>query len=363
MNHKWDHRLVLLLASATFLFGSCNRPSPTTLPSSALPIAPMSSHMPSTGWPVEPTDQAHPIGNSAGEYMLGAVFHKGIDIVVDEPEGNGPSVYVTKGGLVRYTSAVLAGAIYTELEVFMTDSNSTSYVYKHLAHNWVPQSVILASINGTELPDNTLVGKVARWPSCDFHHLHYEVYDATGQDDPILTLEPRIDTDMPQINEIKLTRDGTSSMFPAGTSGIVISGTVDIVIDAYDQQFTTPTQSHKTGIMMAGYNIYATHTSGPPTQVVTGTVLNLASIPDDDMAELIYRNDGVMISGGDDCADQTYHYVLTNVSIGGDGEPDYDESYSWDTRNHANGSYIIQVTVMDASMNTATATQQVDIQN
>ena len=318
-------------------------------------------HFPDTQWPIEPTNQEHPIGNSGGEFQqytgMSPYFHEGIDIVDDDPAPNGPYVRTTREGNVSL-SLPGAGSLYNGMTISHNDADNSSYKYWHLDFNSIQQSVRDAETNGTTLAANSQVSQLVDWTACSYHHLHYEHCDNGGCEDPVWDMVPRVDTNSPIVVGFDLTDNGSTTTFPFSFPNTVVNGMVDIVAEAYDRQFVTATQDHKTGVMKIRYRV---EELGTNNTVKTGRTIDFTDIPSDSVTTTLYRNAAPYDSDSGYCSGEEYFYVVTNVSDV--DAKDFQETYAWDTTQHPNGNYRVWVEATDASGNEFAIAKQVTIAN
>lgn len=317
-------------------------------------------HFPLTPWPLEPTHDDHPIGNSGGEfqqYSGSPYFHEGIDIVDDDPAPSGPYVRTTRAGTVSLSIAG-ASSLYNGLTVFHGDTNNSAYKYWHLDFNSIRQAVRDADDDGTVLPADSRVAQLVDWTACGYHHLHYETCDDQGCQEPVWSLNRGTDPNGPVIGDVSFTNNGSTSVFAPGFPDTVVNGQVDIVARAFDRQYVTATQNHKTGVMMIRYRVVQL---GSGTVVKTGKTISFTAIPPDSEATVLYRNAAPFDSSSAYCSGENYYYVVTNVDDA--DASNFDESFAWDTTAHPNGRYRVEVTAWDASLNDFTLMKQVRINN
>ena len=311
-------------------------------------------------WPLEPRNSKHPIGNSGGEFQQyggGSYFHAGIDIVDDAPAPNGPYVRTTKAG-TGILSLPGAGSLYNGLTVNVGDVANSRQLYWHLDFNSIQQSVRDADTNGTVLPARSRVAQLVDWTACDYHHLHYETCDNTGCVEPVLSLKPRNDPNGPVIVDISFTDNGSTAIFPPAFPDVTVRGQVDVVAHAYDRQFVTVTQNHKTGVLKIQYEVTDL---GTGLVVKTGSMIDFTTIPPDNETTDLFRNAAPFDSSSAYCAGEDYYYVVTNVD---DANPtNFDETFAWDTTLQSNGRYRVTVTAWDASGNFFSLAKQVKIDN
>ena len=311
-------------------------------------------------WPIENRSLAHPIGNSGGEFQqyTGApYFHTGIDIVSDDPAPGGPFVLNNRSGTI-VLSEVGPTSLYNGVTLSVGDASGSTQKYWHLDSASIQQAVRDADANNTVLPAWTQVSRLVDWTACSYHHLHFETCDNTGCTEPVLALRPRSDTNGPVIVDVQFTNDGSTSTFPSGFPDTVVSGRVDIVARAYDRQFTTATQNHKTGVLRIGYVVEDLNTN---VVVHTGATIDFSTIPSDATASTLFRLAAPYASNSDYCADEQYFYVVTNVDPA--NATSFGEGFAWDTTAHPNGRYRVRVTATDQSGNFFSLSKQVRIAN
>jgi hypothetical protein len=310
---------------------------------------------PFTGWPIDNTATEHEIGTSGGEFQDGnpppPFFHQGVDIL-DDDAPTGPWVRNTREGTVLLTT-LSAGSLYNGMTVIASDGDV--YKYWHLDFNSIQQPVLDAWNNGTTLPANSQIAQLVTWTSCNFHHLHYEISDSIGIMDPAFTLTPRNDTTAPVILDIFFTVNATNNEFPINLAGDrILFGDADVIAHAYDTQLGAA----RTGVIEMSYRVNDA-TNG--ALVKDATTIRFQDIPANTNAAIIYRDSSPFDSSSNYCSTEDYYYVLTNVD--GSGNIISDATGLWDTTALANGAYEVSVTATDASMNTVTLTEQVEINN
>jgi len=309
-------------------------------------------------WPIEPRNQKHPLGNNGGEFQQyggNPYFHEGIDIVDDAPAPNGPFVLTRSSGTPAL-SLPGAGSLYNGMTLTTAGG---SEVYWHLDFNSIEQSVRDAENNGTALSSNAKVSQLVFWTACNYHHLHFEICDTSGQcTEPVLSLTPNSDSNGPSITDLQFTDNGSNTTFPPAFPNTVVNGQVDIVARAFDRQFVTATQNHRVSVLKLRYRVESLETGAV---VKTGSTIDLSVIPPDNETTVLYRNAAPYDSSSDYCGTETYYYVVSNVS---DTDPsDFQEAFAWDTTAHPNGVYRVEVQVWDHSNNTTSILKQVRIAN
>jgi hypothetical protein len=202
------------------------------------------------GWPVEPVNAEHPIGNSFGEFQnFGGVYqHTGIDILVAPRldaaglvDASAPWIVATVGGTVNSLSDVV-GTMYNGTVLAGTDG--VTYRYWHLQNGSYDANYVLAFNNGTAVAAGDHIAQIVRWV-CDFHHLHYDLQNATSFLNPLADITPNPDPLAPEIASIGLGQPGTNpwTQFAVAAPGActVVSGDVDVVPQLRDRDDASST--------------------------------------------------------------------------------------------------------------------------
>jgi len=319
-------------------------------------------------WPIEPSDQTHPIGNSGAELANGGSgFHYGIDIMEDHhwPDTNAHWVVTKDQGKVVSGNFTGCG---THCDMSLVAADGTTQKYIHLDELSFQTAIITAYMNGTILPAGTHVGKVVEWNGCTnhpghdyYHHLHFEILDTTGRLEPVLWLSPNTDTDGPFIEDVWFTNNdfvGTLTALPQDGSSTIVQGKIDIIVKAFDRQFATFMQNHKTAVLKLQYTVK----DSSANVVKVGRIIDLSIIPDDPYANVLYADDSPFHSSADYCTPkENYFYVVTNVDDNNSMPQTFKKDNSWDTTMHPNGTYQVVVTVWNG--NSVSLVKQVMIKN
>ncbi|MFC1902316.1 hypothetical protein ACFLX3_05285 [Chloroflexota bacterium] len=320
------------------------------------------TRFPVTGWPIDAMTATHDVGNSAGEYQAYGqasrpyYFHGGLDILEDCAP-NGPWVYVVREGTPTWTFYG-QGSWYNGLK--MVHDDGSFYEYWHLDWNSIDQDLRDAANGqqvyspGYDYAANSTVARLVFWPAGDYHHLHFQIEDSSGKMDPILTLTPSTESYDPIIQDVFFAQNMADTEITAGSSGYPdLSGNIDIIVQCYDIMFG----SEHTGVFELSYWV----TDAIGTQVKSPVTVNFHDIPPDSDTLKMYRISGDFVS---DCSywnTENYYYVVTNVNESGDIVSD--SSGYWDTTAHDNGVYKVYVKAEDASGNSVTHVEDVNISN
>lgn len=309
-------------------------------------------------WPVEATNTGHPVGNSSREFQqyTGApYYHGGID-VREPPAPNGPWLRSVDSGTV--TISYSASAIYHGITIRTADT--TDFGYWHVDSASITAAVLNAWNNGTRLARDVRMGQIVTWTSCGFHHLHFFRNRPGAETDPMVHVRPRDETAAPVVNGVFFAQNATDTYFNGAVPDV--DGDVDIVADISDQIFTT---AHITGAYNVKYKIQRRFKFWFIT--FWWTVETSADIfppinrPADATASVVFQTAAPRMSSSNYCGTEVYFYVLTN----GNASAYSDANGFWDTDGggFANGRYRVRVTARDASGNSGSRTQEVNVAN
>jgi hypothetical protein len=180
--------------------------------------------------------------------LMHCIFqHSGIDILgAPMYQSNGtenpsaPWVRVTVGGVVEDLIDIP-----NTNQNFATirDANGVVYRYEHLEHNSYAQTFRDSHDNQTIAVEGSPIAKLYRWNDCDYHHLHYETEGNAKFLNPLASIVPHQDGEIPQIVSISFavnnSGSNSNSWVPLNTIDpqgcTVVSGGVDIIADIRDR--------------------------------------------------------------------------------------------------------------------------------
>ncbi len=195
------------------------------------------------GWPVEPANSEHALGNTMGEYI--GVQHAGIDLMelpmYDSSSAVDPAapwVIVTVAGTP--TSLEDNAGSYNFTSVDPPDAaHPAVYWYGHLQQGSYDVDYTNAFNNGTAVGAGDHIAKIVRWSSCSFHHTHYELVDGANYVNPLADVTPNPDTDSPEVNDLLFAQDNSDPwvQLAPGAAGscTVVNGPADILVRARDR--------------------------------------------------------------------------------------------------------------------------------
>lgn len=326
------------------------------------------------GWPVEPANVDHPMGNSFGEfYYRTHIQHVGIDLMElpkydasDNVDPTAPWVVVTVAGDVDRLDDV-ANSSYNFTSIDPTDTSNTSvYWYGHLRHLSYHADYVNASDNGTAVAVGDEIAKIVRWTECDFHHLHYQLDDGTNYINPLADITPNPDADPPHIEDIHFAQNNSDPWVPlnpvAAEACTVVSGLVDIIAEAGDRD--------EAGAALGGlghlwvYNIR--WRVCPDTNPNCGwentrpfdTIPHSWYVGGNADTEAQFSTRAPWISNESYCDAGWDYAIVTNYVAG-----DVNVLGHWDTTAISDGSYSVSVELTDFAGNTTVLNRRACVQN
>ncbi len=306
-------------------------------------------------WPIEPTSQAHPVGNSWGEYQnysgdtADSYFHPGVDVM---GVSQGKPVYAVAHGWVKAWTTIYADyhwRIATSDQ--NTDDWSDGWLYAHIdPYRWHAQL-------GDEVQEGDLIGYLVPWPVQGFDHLHFARIRHHGSNwndaawlfirNPLVDLEPSADTSKPKVEDVGVDpgcflafkRDRSQDYLRSDS----LFGQVDVVLKAYDSygmSWGYPTYE-RIGVYKIEWRV--------DTGAWTLAFLFRDTLYWDNTAELflVYNYDNRLQTCGDyGCRE--FYYVITNTD--GAGRP---AESSWNTTELRDGPHWFAVRLTDEAGNQA----------
>jgi hypothetical protein len=197
------------------------------------------------GWPIEPTNKEHPLGNSNGEFQDygNAYQHPGIDILATpklkadgKEDTSAPWAIVTVGGKIASLYDKQADKTQNGTEITATDG--ATYSYWHFQENSYHKDFVLNYNNKKAVAAGDKIAKLTRFPK-EFHHLHYDLAKGGKYLDPLAEITPNPDPQAPEIAGIGLAKASSnpwSEFKPVAEGGcIVVSGKADVIAQIRDQ--------------------------------------------------------------------------------------------------------------------------------
>jgi len=317
------------------------------------------------GWPVEPADQEHPIGNNLGEFWIGSqgpYQHTGLDILATPyPDPAAPWVVATVAGEVTWVNDSDMTGLSNLIRV--KDANGIEYRYQHLAFG-----TFLAKFAGPFLAGRTVIAgeqlaRVAPFGCAAYSHLHYDLLQDTAKYlNPLARIVPNPDGVPPRVLDIGLAARGSLpwSEFapPAKNACTVVNGNVDIIAQLNDRDDAGST-------LIGAGNVGVHHLRWRVCPDGTPVCSNWNDThPFDDMPKAWDRSGNTAtpkqfsttpdwVSTADACSnevDKTFS-VVTGLASG------------WNTTTSPDGSYTVSVEATDFSGNKTTSTAHACVQN
>jgi len=324
-------------------------------------------------WPIEPITIEHPIGNSFGELnqYYSYCLHTGVDILGtprftsdddNDEDPTAPWVCVTVSGTVS--------------EVFFDDADTSEYHgltikdeygrfyrYWHLEHRSFHSNFTVADNNRKQVTAGDQIAKLVRFDinnDCEFHHLHYELQEDDNYHNPLASLTPHRDTNLPEIGGIFVAEDNSMawSQFQEDSQRActIVNGKVDIIVKYRDRDDVGSTlRGTKT---LGVYNLWwrACPDSDPDCPWLNTRAfdnMNISWGPGGIKAVFkatsLYSIRPPFISDMDPyhCTSDTWLYaIVTNFS---QDEPD--PVGNWSTTTVCDGNYTISVKAIDFARN------------
>lgn len=329
-----------------------------------LPAIALSQH----GWPIEPTNADHPMGNSFGEYQ--ANLHTGIDVMeppmynsdgVEDPAA--PWVVVTVAGIINRFGDV-DGSRYNFTAVDADDpADLAVYDYGHLEHGSYHVDYEDAYNDGNPVTAGDRIAKIVRWSTCDFHHLHHEIQIPGGNFiSPLAEITPNPDSDPPEVDGLFFAQNNTSPWTTfnpvTGNACTVVSGPADIIVKTRDFD---DAGSSLGDILILGFHDArwrACPDSDPDCPWIDTHRFDTTPASTNTLASRFFSSVSPWISYSGYCNDDWYYPVVTNFIAGA-----ADTTGAWDTATAGDGSYSVSAEITDFSGNRTIISRRACIQN
>jgi hypothetical protein len=323
------------------------------------------------GWPVDPTNSGHPIGNSFGESQIfgGLYQHTGIDILERprlNPDGTvdpaAPWVRTPVGGTVTYLSDA-AATLYNG--AILQGIDGVTYRFWHLEHGSYDPSFVTNFNNGIPISANDRIAQLVRWV-CDYHHLHYDLKRGVEYLSPLADITPHIDTEPSQVAGIFFVRDNSDPWveFRAPEPGgcIMVSGGVDILAQVRDRDNAGSSLTGAQTLWVRTIRWRACPESSPdcPWQetYVFDAMPTAWGEAGNASSSAYFSTRTPWNSDSNYCAATWLYAVVTNF-VG--GVPD--AAGSWDTTLIPDGPYAVVAEATDFAGNVRVATARACVQN
>jgi hypothetical protein len=323
------------------------------------------------GWPVEPTGSDHPMGNSFGEFQnFGGVYqHTGIDIL-ETPQLNSdgttnaaaPWVVATVSGTID-SYGNTAGTMYNGATIDGTDGST--YRYWHLQFNSYDATFVVNESNGTAVAANDRIAKIVRW-SCEFHHLHYDLFDTTNFLSPLADVTPNADTVAPTIDAIYVAVDNSNpwTEFASTAAGgcVVVNGSADVIVKARDRDDAGSTLNGAATLWVRNARWRACPDSSPDCAWIDThdySAMPLGnSAGGNAFSSAAFSTTNPWVSDSNYCAATWLYGVLTNF-VAGAGNT----AGNWNTNAIANGAYTVSAQLTDFAGNVTVDNIRACVQN
>lgn len=320
------------------------------------------------GWPVEPVNQEHPIGNNLGEFWLSATGpyqHTGLDILATPyPGPDAPWVVATVAGEVTYVNDTDTTGWGNFVRV--RDATGIEYRYVHLAYGSFAASLMGTLLPGTAVKAGDLIARAAPWGSCvTYSHVHYDLQDSSKYLDPLVNMVPNPDDFPPEILDIRFAdRDPPrwNEFVPVAENACaVVNGNVDVIARLHDQDDagTSPAVvgTGNVGVYDLRWRVCA---KGAPTCSAWNNTHRFKEMPKtwdragNSATPLQFSSTPNWVSTADACSNEVdkNFSVVTGLAPSG-----------WNTSTTPDGSYSVSVEATDFAGNITTRTAHACVQN
>lgn len=303
-------------------------------------------------WPVTTVNG---IGNNYGAFQKYPGFspysHDGLDILTDP----GATVYAVADGVVTYV-AYREGSTDNGVMLGSPVASGEAYLYWHLDKIHVGYN--------DNVTAGQAIGTVVEWWQPGFHHVHFSRVRGTGPvvpwawyepiANPISLLDPGFaDSQKPTIDGVVFFLDAANASFQQPNK---LHGRVDVVVSAFDladgQAWALVPQLLRLTIRPQGSN---------QTEVISELDLGGALGSAWKQPDILFATKPPTASAGDYVRRAFYFVVTNNDGVAGLTHTDRDAA--WDTRAHADGSYVLELLVLDFVGNEQRSTINVKIDN
>jgi hypothetical protein len=358
-------------------------------------------------WPVQPVNVDHPLGATLGEFQdvsnaPDKVYqHTGLDILMrpcdsackagdtkcrkrcNAPCGDPkdvtarPCAFVTVGGDVsQLTNAPYTLYNFTRIDTAGSNPDKPRmYQYYHLEYNTFDANFMNQYNSSGVVGNGAPIARVTPW-KCDYHHLHYDVYESDGRGgytylNPLRDVEPKPDPDPPAILAISLagheppaSRWSTqfdSTDLPACA---VVKGNVDIIAQVLDQD---PAGSGLPGATSVGtYNLRWRACPTTTPECAWNVTHEYSAMPaawgdqaPNSATQNHFSTTSPWVSDFNECPPVVDGKVVVNKTFAVPTSPS-----GWDTTTgYPDGSYSVSVEASDLANNVTKRTAHVCVQN
>ncbi len=316
-------------------------------------------------WPHLPTNSAHPIGNSWGNFQKYGTsppyLHNGQDIMT----GSLAPCVVVKAGYVK--KVWLYGSLQSGVTV--GDSAGASMCNAFMYYHLDPTTIQVSDGDTVQVGDT--LGLIATWPVANFHHDHFSMNYNSGTiwttygvfyRNPLLELRPQGDTNAPYFMDAVTGQRFAICLNNSSTylSKDSVYGNVDLICRVVDHIL------HPTWMVVIYKMMYTIEdTLGNPVVSLTRSFEFCDSIfaYGPTQADVVFKQDNTCNTTCDyDSLNRRYFYIFTNT----DGDSlilPGDTAYAWNTTQVSDGFYWIKVIVSDEYGHTVRDSMKVKVVN
>jgi hypothetical protein len=317
-------------------------------------------------WPQLPTNSAHPIGNSWGNYQKYGTsppyLHNGQDILT----GSLVPCVVVKPGYVKKVW-ITGNPMYNGVTVGDSAGASmcNAFMYYHLDHTTIRVS------DGDTVQVGDTLGLISNWTVANFHHNHFSMNYNSGTvwstygvfyRNPLLEMRPQGDTNAPYFMDavtgqrFAICLNNTSTYLSKDS----VYGNVDLICRVVDHVLH-PTWRLVIYKMMYTIEDTLGNTAVPLTRSFEfcDSINGYAST----QADVVFKQDNTCRTQCDyDSLNRRYFYIFTNT----DGDSlilPSDANYAWNTTQVSDGFYWVKVIVSDEYGHTTRDSMRVKVVN
>jgi hypothetical protein len=325
------------------------------------------------GWPMDPMNSEHPIGNSFGEFQdFGGVYqHEGIDILGTPKfrsdgteDASVPWVRVTVTGTVSYLSD---NASTTQNGTTIQGADGVTYRYWHLEHNSYHVDYVNHYNNGTAVAATDRIAKLYHW-SCNFHHLHYDLTSGSNRLNPLADITPNPDPDLPQVEAIGFAQNNSNPWVqfnPVSAGGCtVVSSATDIIAQIRDRDDAGSTLNGAATQWVHNVRWRACPDSAPAcgwqTTHAFDNMPTAWGVSGNASSSAYFSNRTPWDSSSNYCAATWLYGVVTNFS---GGTPNVAGAWDTSAATVPDGSYSISVEATDFAGNVRVLNTRACVQN
>ncbi len=257
------------------------------------------------------------------------------------------------------------------LEVAISIKDGTTWMFRHISPDSVPDQVFRCAEQQTEISAGTIIGKVAPWPhpvlpeKRSYDHIHLEI---TGPDGSFLNPANFVKTVKdyypPVIHGLYAQKHGSDAAVLLNGNNQTINGQIDLVAAVTDRMNQS---AYQHSVYKAAFSLFRLGSDKEQEKVLQKTVVNFDKLPikgDRTQLSLTIYRDYIKTRGGRIQANGNHgpRFFLLNLTSGCVNNG-YSPNNHLDTTSLANGRYQLMVEVADSAGNLRHTTVEFIIRN